>query len=279
MESRVDKYSNNVMSRTEKNHHLYEEISDADITSFDVNSNATILGNNGSVIDVSKLRDMLDKKYREEPRKNKLAKFEETNPDIKVKLDETGEFDINAFMDKAKENKEEDYEIERLKKLRNTQFDILNSLDLPKLNDTPSKVASNDEKDKLMELINTINITEATNSKKEIDPLDLLSDLKGNEETKVFGAQELNEIEEKSSELIELPQANEEKEEEKKKIDDSFYTSSNMLNTSDFEDFKDLKEEVNTSKIIVRILIIVVIIAFIFGLFFILNKVFEWNLI
>ena len=283
MESRVDKYSNKTMSRTEKNHHLYEEISDADITSFDVNSNTIVLGNNQEVIDVAKLRDMLDKQYREEPKKNKIAKFKENTND-NPKLDETGEYDINEFLNKAKENKEEDYEIERLKKLRNTQFDILNSLDLPKLNDDEdeSKVASKDESDKLMELINTINITEETNKNKEIDPLDLLSDLKGSEDTKVFGSQELDEIQEKKEEVIPLPEVVEEKEEKSSavsEIDKSFYTASTNLTKSDFDDFNDLKEEVTSSKIIVKILIVVVVLAFIFGIFFILNKVLEWGII
>lgn len=286
MESRVDKYNNNVMSRTEKNHHLYEEISDADISSFDVNSNTIVLGNNQEVIDVAKLRDMLDKQYREEPKRNKIAKFQENIID-NPKLDETGEYDIIEFLNKAKENKEEDYEIERLKKLRNTQFDILNSLDLPKLHDddeeVESKVASSSEADKLMELINTINITEATNKNKEIDPLDLLSDLKGSDETKVFGADELQEIEEKSQEVIPLPETiqnqNEEKNSAVSEIDKSFYTASTNLTKSDFDDFNDLKDDVETSKIIVKILIIVVLLAFIFGIFFILNKVLEWGII
>lgn len=289
METRVDKYSNNIMSRTERNKHLYEDISDTEINSFDINSNATVLGNNEDIIDVNKLRDMLDKKYREEPKKNKMSKFEDTNIDIDVKLEETGEYDINAIMDKAKEHKEEDYEVERLKKLRNTQFDILNDLNLPKLNSDveESKIASKDESEKLVELINTINITEAINKNKKMDPLDMFSDLKGNEDTKIFGAQELQEINEKSQELIDLPLLDKEiKEEneiienkEKDEVDKSFYTTSTNINKSDFDDFDDLQEDVASTKIIIRILIILVVLAFIFGIFFILNKTLNWGII
>ena len=301
METRVDKYSNKVMSRTEKNHHLYEEISNNDITTFDVNSNTEVLGNNSDVIDVAKLRDMLDKKYREEPKKNKLAKFNEHDDNKNINLDETKEYDINKFMDKAKENKkEEDYEIERLKKLKNTQFDILNNLDLPKLNEEEipeSKVASKDESDKLMELINTINITEATNKNKDMNPLDILSDLKGNEDTRVFGAQELQEIEDSSASIpldkilekveekeTEIEEIEEEEEnipveEPKEEVDKTFFTASNKLSKKDFDDFKDLEEEVSSSKIIIKILIVIVVLAFIFGIFFILNKVLEWGII
>lgn len=307
MESRVDKYSNNVMSRTEKNHHLYEDISETEINSFDVNSNATVLGNNSDVIDVNKLRDMLDKKYREEPKKNKLSKFDDTSTDIDVKLEETAEYDINAIMDKAKENKEEDYEVERLKKLRNTQFDILNELNLPKLNSEVEepKVASKDESEKLMELINTINVTEAINKRKnlndnnennksdDMDPLDLFSDLKGHDDTRIFGAQELQEINSKSQELIDLPLLSDNKTEkvtdeeyigeepknEDNDIDKSFYTTSTNLSKTDFDDFNDLQEEVASTKIIIRILIIIVVLAFIFGLFFILNKTLNWGII
>ena len=192
MESRVDKYGNKEMSRTAKNHHLYEEISDADITSFDVNSNTTVLGNNSDVIDVSKLRDMLDKKYREEPKKSKIAKFNDSEDNSNISLEETGEYDINTIMNKAKENKEEDYEIERLKKLRNTQVDILNDLDIDSVSNEKTKAVSDEEGEKLRSLIDTINLTEETNAIKNMDPLDLLSDLKGDDdETKVMGVNNL----------------------------------------------------------------------------------------
>ena len=197
MESRVNKYNNDnekPMSRTKKNANLYSEINELAVNKFDVNSNSYVLANNGRTIDVDKLKDMLDKKYREETKDKSLSKTSELETIESINLDETREFDINAILSKAKEEKETDnYEIERLKKLRNTQVDILNDLNIEQYNDK-IKAVSDEEGDKLQDLINTINITEETNSIKNIDldPLDILSDLKGDDdETKVEGINEL----------------------------------------------------------------------------------------
>jgi hypothetical protein len=273
MESRANKYNEDgLMSRTKKNENLYENVNDTEIDSFDINSNTTILGNNNSTIDIDKLRDMLDKKYREEPHNRAILDNNEDGPKQEINLDETREYDINTILDKAKENKESDYEVERLKKLRNTQVDILNSLDINNnINDNVDigneKAISNGESQKLLDLINTINITEATQQVGKLDPLDLLSDLKGNDEnTVVMGAND-NDLSQTETDIKGNDQ-----------IDKSFYTTSNMFTQSDFDDFNDLKEEVSSTKIIIKILVVVVVIAFIVGVVFLLNRILGWGL-
>lgn len=274
MESRANKYNEDcLMSRTKKNENLYENVNDTEIDSFDINSNTTILGNNNSTIDIDKLRDMLDKKYREEPHNRAILDNNEDGPKQEINLDETREYDINTILDKAKENKESDYEVERLKKLRNTQVDILNSLDINNnnVNDNGDigneKAISNGESQKLLDLINTINITEATQQVGKLDPLDLLSDLKGNDEnTVVMGAND-NDLSQTETDIKGNDQ-----------IDKSFYTTSNMFTQSDFDDFNDLKEEVSSTKIIIKILVVVVVIAFIVGVVFLLNRILGWGL-
>ena len=273
MESRANKYNEDgLMSRTKKNENLYENVNDTEIDSFDINSNTTILGNNNSTIDIDKLRDMLDKKYREEPHNRAILDNNEDGPKQEINLDETREYDINTILDKAKENKESDYEVERLKKLRNTQVDILNSLDINNnINDNGDigneKAISNGESQKLLDLINTINITEATQQVGKLDPLDLLSDLKGNDEnTVVMGAND-NDLSQTETDIKGNDQ-----------IDKSFYTTSNMFTQSDFDDFNDLKEEVSSTKIIIKILVVVVVIAFIVGVVFLLNRILGWGL-
>src|SRR5574344_2462305 len=273
MKSRIEKYndeaSGNTITRTQKNAKLYNDISDTDIDSFDVNSNATILGSNATTINIDKLRDMLDKKYREEPVDKSMGICDDNREEEAIKLAETREYDINEILEKAKETKDSDYEVERLKKLRNTQVDILNDL---KINSEKSpieqgnKTVSNAESTKLMELINTINITEATQKISKMDPLDLLSDLKGNDDATVVGS------------VDELKESINEVETKNKNIDSSFYTTSNMLTQSDFDDFNDLKEEVSSTKIIIKVLIFVVILAFICGAIFLLNRILGWGL-
>lgn len=312
MESRVNKYSTNdneVLSRTKKNQRLYSEIGDELNKPYDLNSNSVVLENNPKTIDIDKLKDMLDKQYKEEIKSKSLASLDGMSEVSQINLNETREYDINAILSKAKEERKSDYEEDRLKKLRNTQLDILNGLNIEnqKHDEEVSISVSKEEGNKLKSLIDTINLTEEINQTKAMDPLDLLSDLKGNnDETKVDGVQELTqEILKKAQELdtnqIEKVHDELEKElnsdtakidnltknlkgimEESNKKDlsktDSFYTTSSMITKNDFDDFSDLKEDITATKVVVKILIVVVILAFICGVVFLLNQILDWGL-
>ena len=61
-------------------------------------------------------------------------------------------------------------------------------------------------------------------------------------------------------------------------IDNSFYTTNSVFTQSDFDDFNDLKEDVESTKIIIKVLIGIVILAFLVGVFFILNRIFNWGI-
>ena len=117
MNSRMDKYidSPNLKSRAEKNKDLYEKIKNADIDKFDIHSNATVIEEDVNRIDVDKIRDMLDKKYRDNIPKRVLDTdyYKEEEPEIK--LQDTKEYDINTILKKAREDQKVDYEKERLK--------------------------------------------------------------------------------------------------------------------------------------------------------------------
>ena len=297
METRANKYNDNdtsTMTRTRKNQMLYNEISELQMDTFDVNSNSVVLSNNGRVIDIDKLKDMLDKKYREETKSRPLGRLNDDEEREKINLAETREYDINQILSKAKEEKQSDYEIERLKKLRNTQVDILNDLNIDSIKkEEKAKAVSDEEGDELKTLIDTINLTEETNAIKNMDPLDLLEDLKGDDdETKVDGVNELTqEILRKAKleaakELVEERKEKLDKEKELKKIsedkeetkENSFYTTSSLIKEDDFDDFNDLKDEMTVTKVVIRILIVLIIIAFICGVVFLLNRVLDWGL-
>ena len=51
-----------------------------------------------------------------------------------------------------------------------------------------------------------------------------------------------------------------------------------MIKQDDFDDFDDLKEDITATKVVVKILIVVVIIAFICGVVFLLNQILDWGL-
>ena len=101
METRERKYNDNntsTMSRTKKNPSLYNEISELRMDTFDVNSNSVVLSNNGQIIDIDKLKDMLDKKYREETKNKSLGRYDANESKEEIKLDETREYDINEIL-------------------------------------------------------------------------------------------------------------------------------------------------------------------------------------
>ncbi len=228
MQSRMEKYfesedDNQIVthrSRTKKNQELYKEVSSLELEDFDMNNNMSVIGDNSNNISLDEIKDILDKKYHETPKNKSFGNTEEISTHLD--LNETREYDINSILEKAKEQKEVNYGEDRLKKIRNTQYDILKSLDILDNEEeieekgpiTPSKeiirkkeTKAESEK-KLKELIDTITAKElikeesSLTTEGELDPLDLLSDLKGDDEnTRVMGmlAEELREAEKENS--------------------------------------------------------------------------------
>lgn len=277
--SRLDKYSDDKkMSRVTRNEELYKEIKDSELDGYNIRSNATVIGNQEPEIDIEKIKKILDTKYNEAP-KRKSIRVEPKHEENSI-IDDvpTKEYDLNIILEKAKDEKPETYEEARAKKLRNTQYDILNNLNIGD-NDEDYSVENNIEKpeinkaeEDLMELINTITINEAKvkeeaikNKKDEVDPLNILEDLKGSGDTAVY-----DKIED-----IPTPKVEEDKKEESKvpenTLDDSFYTKS-LFKKKDFEDGSQDFLDDNKMGIGVKILIVLVIIIFAAGLFLFLKS-------
>ena len=244
MQSRMDKYYGNrvneesndevrdfdelekttTLSRADRNRRLYEEVSNQELEDFDINSNASVIGH-GNEINIDSIREMLDKKYRDLPRNKSMGSMNE--PEIgKVNLNETREFDINSVLEKAHKEKEVNYEEDRLKKLRNTQYDILKNLDSYKKQEEQkeeeqeeieeakkAKLAKTEEETKLRELIDTITAKELISDEdaQDLDPLDMFSDLRGDDDnTKVMGALVEEEEEEVEADTLERTLVDEE---------------------------------------------------------------------
>ena len=288
MKTRINKYYDDTPSfaprRTAKNNELYEEIKKSEIENFDIGSNAKVIGNNEAQIDINKLKDILEKNYQEVPKRRSLKL--DIPEEEEIEMEKTKEYDINAILEKAREEKEVDYQRERLKKVRDTQYDILKNLEVEQ-EEPKSKAADEKTKEELLDLIQTINLNETQNktikalaeeekeeeieldedTDTELDPLDILNDLRGDENTVVAGAKEFEN---------ELKEAQEKKEKEEiaealdEDVDDSFYTSSMSFNKNDFADFSDL-EESKASRILIKILIVIVFLAIIAGIVIFLN--------
>lgn len=254
MSSRMTKYYNEpevTNSRYHRNEELYKEISKSELNSFDVKSNATILGDNKNEIDVEKIKKILDTRYKETPQRKSIILEESDEPEEAREI--TKEYDINVILEKAREQKSDNYEEERLKKLRDTQFDILKNLNISKKDDLEDE--DNLEEDNLKSLINTIAFNESRN-KDDSSPLDILSDLKGSEDTEVLDGLkeeiEKNE-EEKTSSITDTQMIN------------SFYTSSNALKQKDFEDIEDFSKSIESNNVFIKIVIAIIVIIFLVG--------------
>lgn len=273
MDSRLDKYDNNSsMSRTSRNEELYKKINNGELDNFSVRSNATVLGEQAEEIDVEKIKKILDKRYNDTP-KRKSIRVEPSEVESRIAFDDTKEYDINSVLEKAKDAKAETYEEMRAQKIHNTQFNILSNLNIP----TEKNEEEKQKEDDLMELINTITINEIKQKEDDEDDegLDLLDDLKGSDDTQVYGAmsEQIKSIAEvKKEEHQEEPvESKEPVKKEENSIDNSFYTHS-LFKKKDFSDSStDFLEEEKLG-IGVKILIVLVVISFLIGLFLFLKS-------
>lgn len=306
MQSRMDKYNNSgtqIKTRTQKNQNLYEDVRNSSLTEFDVNSNVSVIDNQSDVIDVNRIKKMLDRRYSDSaPKRRSIELPEYDEPIIEEPLVDTKEYDINAILAKAKQGKNVDYNKERLKKVRETQFEILNNLDLElkKVEETKSASRQQEEQN-LMNLINTITELELKNkekySKEENDAADLLDldydEEENDSETKVETSEEVEEkkrnddivIDEEPEEVeisltseIEVEEK-EEVEEEKKTRDDHIEETLSKLNIdiSSYEEFKDVSKN-DIGSIILKIIIFVIIIALVIGGVYIIDDILSLGL-
>ena len=186
MQTRMEKYTDvheEIGQRFKKNEDLYKKISDQELDKYTVRTNATVLDDNGTNIDVEHIKKILDTKYNTAPKRKSIIIPEESPEEITNDV-ETKEYDINLILEKAKENETADYDKNRFKKLRDTQYDILKDLNL---DSEISTKEIEEDKDELRELINTITQKELENRKKDNDdPLDSFPDLKGDDDTVVL---------------------------------------------------------------------------------------------
>ena len=294
MKTRIEKYNNDnvdyIPKRTHKNEQLYEEIKDSELENLSIGINAKVIGDSSNQMDIDKIKEILEKNYQDTP-KRRSAQIKQEDENIETldqyELEKTREYDINAILEKAREEKENDYQEERLKKVRDTQYDILKNLDL---DEDKEKASSKQTKEELLELINTINLNEYQKKQKEIsetDPLEILSDLKGSDDTVVVEAQEFaDEMQtleikiDNKEEKIKVPKEEvtvviegEEKQDEDKteKIDKSFYTNSMTFDKNDFDSFEDIESSSKLGGIIVKALIVIIFLAIIGGIVLFLN--------
>lgn len=297
MQSRMEKYNNQgtFTSRVEKNKALYEEVKNSSINDFNVDDNTTVLDNNSSRIDAGNLRNLLDSDYVDNTPKRRSIVIE-NNVGEEEKIQDTKEYDINVILKKAKEGKDINYNKERLKSVRQTQYEILNNLDLTKQTepDDYHKKKKVDE-DNLMELINTITALELKNRTQKKDDevsqaLDLFDDLNEEVEEEPIKAKELQEKivekhEEKQVEKETIPKVEVKPEPKKESVpeeethDEHVTKTLSKLNIDmdSYDEFGDVVKG-DKSTFILKVMIFLVIVLLIIGIIFILNNMLNLGL-
>jgi len=257
MKSRMDKYhtsNQEFVGRTKKNEQLYKK-RDYNVYS----SNETIIDTSNEV-DITKIKDII--KSREDYQRAKAyrtmlndKKFDYDDVPYEDDNYEEKDYDINSLLQKVKEEKgiKNDNE-EKVRKLKNTQYDILS-----KLNVKSKEISKSEEfqKEELQDLINTI-----TKKDEKEEDFDLFENLKSENTIVTKSAKELeNSL---TPELIKAKSIEQTKEKE-----DSFYSDSFTFSRKDFEEIQDIDKNQESNKLITGIiimLIIVILVVFIFVL-------------
>ncbi len=287
MTSRMDRYQDTkekprVTSRREKNQNLYQDFYNktrfTEVKELDERP----------VIDLSQLE--MKKQTRENY--HKLKEFEDLivrepqkkKDDLSVffQEDENKVYDINSILLEAKKNREEIDELEKKRRLRNTEYNILANLKPNEVEEYKQKIMGKkqeleEETDSLQELINTIT---SKSMRKDIDKLqssddnnELLSDLLPKDQNETIITESISkeilarEQEKTKTMSIEQPSENE--------IDRSFYTKSMDLSDKDFEmDDEFVVKEKNGSVIVFfKILIaIILVVGIAILVFYLMNK-------
>ncbi len=251
MASRMDRYHDQA-ERSTRNEQLYRSIENLNNYS---NIEGVVAIDKTNEIDITRVKAMLQNRegYQQEKRYRQLVSKEEpTTVEPTIEEEEERTYDIRDVLTKAKETRSEPEE-EEYRSLKNTSYDIVKKLNLK-----PTK----EEADALKELIDTITIHEKEEGEEKTEEQDsdaadgLFDDLKS--DTMVGDPTSIHKI-------IEDAKKEEEKQEEERKLDEStsmenidktFYTSSLGFTESDFEDLKNLGENVKKHNILLRILII-----------------------
>lgn len=290
MSTRMDKYREEEPkeSRTKRNQEMYRDIDEESLENVNLSNNVSVLNANLEDMNIDELRDLLDKKYRS--KESVVVDAEELSPEPEEPLEDTKEYDLGKVLKAAHDEKKTDYSMERYMKLRDTQYDILNSLNIDRKGEPEDEETMSVEDTRLMNLIKTVNDNELKN-KIEMEEPGLLDDLKGSgntevlppidegtlkkptlaeelEKTKQLSRKDINDALEKEKEAS----IEDESKEEAEKLVNSFYTGKFKIEDSDMDDFKDIEKDMTKSSIVIKILVVVLVLIIIAIGIYVLNK-------
>lgn len=287
MSSRMDRYDTlekPTSSRLSKNKKLYEELyTNSSYTEFtDINSSNVIeLSNNLNNLTGRRENYQKNKEYSnafgsDDSEYDFLDKDNNTIEEIE---NNTRDYDINSVLESAKKNRVEVDNLEKKRKLRTTEYDILTDLTQEKLKEHKEKkkeVLSKEEEEELKDLIYTIT---SNTMRQDIDN-ELLSGLMPTDLDETVISEDLSDKLNFTLDIESVAEASKNSENndsnetsEVLKLDDSFYTKSMDLsdqdlisnvendNDSDFDDFDDKKNGIMEVLVVVGSLALIIAIG------------------
>lgn len=243
MPSTMDRYTSTKKTRTDKNQELYSQIyTDREYTNVEAVVKAPVTGN----INIERIKEIINN--REENTKSRETRYHEI-PKQEPVIDDDEEiksYDIKDVLNKAKgERKDEPINYHNLQDIEQK---ILKNLNTQK----------QENKEELTNLIDTITSASLLNKNDQDLSLDLLDDLKSNNNTMIGSSETIRNV------------LKEEKQEIEEEMDDSFNTKSMSLE-SELEGLKE-KDNNKVNKILTNIfLVILIIVAAIVG-FIVITK-------
>ena len=239
MPSRMEKYYE-MKSRTVKNKELYRTIYDeAEYTNVE---GISVIEKNEK-IDIEKIKELIN--GTNNVNKPKEYKKEEIKPLVE-EIEEQKNYDIRDVLDKAKSER-----TDRDSRYSNIQYNVLKNIDL----NSNTKVPDNVNEEQLKSMIEAI----SNNSKNDYTS-DLLDDLKSicDPNLKNQVKEEINN-EDTQLQNTKLIQEN---------LDKSFFTSSMDFSSEDFEDLKEIKENIKKNNLLTKILLFILLVIIITGVLF-----------
>lgn len=286
MSSRMDRYDvpeKNKSSRLSKNQKLYEDLyTNSSYTEFtDINSSNVIELNNNLSNTIGRRENyQKNKEYSNAFNTDDIYKydpFDEEKYSLETESISKKDYDINSVLESAKKNRVDVDDLEKKRKLRTTEYDILKDLTEEKLKEHKEKkkeVLSKEEEEELKDLIYTIT---SNTMRQDIDN-ELLSGLMP---TKLDETVVSSDLSEELNATINIDDIVNNKEDTTNlsttstslKLDDSFYTKSMDLSDQDlvknvekdeeeyFEDFDDKKNGVMEILVVVGSLVLIIAIG------------------
>lgn len=271
MKSRMDKYQDTSskrkeIKRTNKNQDLYSDFySNTRYTNLDNYEDDHVVDFYSSSKNMNKRGDYHKvKEYKTLLPSNEIKNKE----DLKKYLEEDNKvYDINRIIANAKKNRQQqEEELERKRKLRNSQYNIFEGTTLEELKERKKKIE--EEKEKIDEMINTISSEQLRNDIDNELEKDLFSDLMPTQTKQEALADEVKKLMAETEDI-----EKEEKEPTLQDIDRSFYTKSMDLSDADFEMDNEFEQELGSSHIFLKIILILILFVVIgVAIYLIMNR-------